>query len=160
MRPERQPRKSRTNAMITRKGPPAEPAHPTARLRAAGLRPTRQRRLLAELLFKHGDRHVTAELLHQEASETGCPVSLATIYNALHQFTAAGLLRQVVVESTRSYFDTNTNRHQHFYDEEQGELIDIAGDSIAVTGVPEPPEGMAVAQVDVVVRIRQASKSL
>ncbi|MGH6876520.1 MAG: iron response transcriptional regulator IrrA [Rhizomicrobium sp.] len=146
--------------MAARKGPSAESAQASATLKGAGLRPTRQRRLLAELLFRRGDRHVTAELVHQEAQESGCQVSLATVYNALHQFTAAGLLRQVVVEPTRSYFDTNTDLHQHFYDEEHGALIDIAGESIAVTGVPVPPEGMAIAQVDVVVRIRRREKSL
>lgn len=133
-------------------------AHPTAaaRLREAGLRPTRQRRLLADLLFHHGNRHVTAERLHHEAARAGFHVSLATVYNTLHQFTAAGLLRQVVVDSARNHFDTNTEPHQHFYDEADGELIDIAGDSISVSGLPAPPEGMAVAAVDVVVRLRPA----
>jgi Fur family iron response transcriptional regulator len=134
--------------------------NPLARLRAAGLRPTRQRRLLASLLFVQGDRHVTAELLHQEAEESGCHVSLATIYNTLHQFTAAGLLRQVVVDSARKYFDTNTDSHQHFYNEEEGRLTDISGDAITVSGLPKPPEGMTVAQVDVVVRLRPANKSV
>jgi Fur family iron response transcriptional regulator len=127
-----------------------------AKLRAAGLRPTRQRRRLAELLFQGGDRHLTAELLHQEAEDTGCHVSLATIYNTLHQFTAAGLLRQVVVDSARNYFDTNTLPHQHFYDEQAGRLTDISGEAITVAGLPEPPDGMAVAQVDVVIRLRPA----
>jgi Fur family iron response transcriptional regulator len=132
---------------------------PVARLRAAGLRPTRQRRLLARLLFRQGDRHVTAELLHQEAGESGCAVSLATIYNTLHQFTAAGLLRQVVVDSARNYFDTNTSSHQHFYDEEGGLLSDIDGECVTVSGLPEPPAGMAVASVDVVVRLRPVNKT-
>jgi Fur family iron response transcriptional regulator len=132
---------------------------PIARMRSAGLRPTRQRRLLAGLLFREGDRHVTAELLHQEAEDSGCHVSLATVYNALHQFTAAGLLRQVVVDSARNYFDTNTAPHQHFYDEEEGHLTDIAGDALKVAGLPEPPKGMAIARVDVVVRLRSAGKS-
>ncbi|MGH6889366.1 MAG: iron response transcriptional regulator IrrA [Rhizomicrobium sp.] len=124
------------------------------RLRKAGLRPTRQRRLLADLLFRHGYRHVTAEILHQEAERSGHRVSLATVYNTLHQFTAAGLLRQVVVDSSRNHFDTNTEPHQHFYDEAEAELIDIPGDAIAVTGLPAPPKGMAVSAVDVVVRLR------
>jgi Fur family iron response transcriptional regulator len=132
------------------------PGDPSAKLRAAGLRPTRQRRLLAGLLFRNGDRHVSAELLHLEAEESGCHVSLATVYNTLHQFTAAGLLRQVVVDSARNYFDTNTGPHQHFYDEQEGRLTDIAGDAITVSGLPEPPKGMAVSQVDVVVRLRRA----
>lgn len=127
----------------------------TARLRAAGLRPTRPRALLAELLFRQGNRHVTAELLHQEAKASGRRVSLATVYNTLHQFTAAGLLQQVVVEPSRSYFDTNTGPHQHFFDEDEAALIDIAGDAISVTGLPQPPRGTAVSRVDVVVRIRR-----
>jgi Fur family iron response transcriptional regulator len=113
---------------------------------------------LAGLLFGHGDRHVTAELLHQEAEDSGCHVSLATVYNTLHQFTAAGLLRQVVVDSVRNYFDTNTTPHQHFFDEEEGHLTDIAGDAIKVAGLPEPPKGMVVARVDVVVRLRPSGK--
>lgn len=124
------------------------------RLRAVGLRPTRQRRLLADLLFQHGHRHVTAELLHQEAKEAGCPVSLATVYNALHQFTDAGLLQQVIVEASQSHFDTNVGPHQHFYEEEAGRLTDISAD-IGVSGLPQPPKGTKIQRVDVVVRIRR-----
>ncbi|HUJ47550.1 MAG TPA: Fur family transcriptional regulator [Rhizomicrobium sp.] len=125
------------------------------RLRAAGLRPTRQRIALAGLLgWEH--RHVTAEALHEEAKRAGIPVSLATVYNTLHQFTHAGLLNQVVVDSARSYFDTNTGSHQHFFCEDDGELIDIPGDAIEVSRVPQPPKGMAVDRVDVVVRVKRA----
>lgn len=152
-----QPRKTRAGQgkMAKRKAPRREADKSSGRLRAAGLRPTRQRLSLAELLFRHGDRHVTAELLHQEALDAGFAVSLATVYNTLHQFTAAGLLQQVIVEPQRSYFDTNTGPHQHFYDETGGDLIDIPGDSIAVSGLPAPPRGTAVARVDVVVRLRR-----
>src|ERR1700722_3879011 len=136
------------------------PVDPVARLRTAGLRPTRQRRLLAKLLFQRGDRHITAELLHQEAKDSGCHVSLATVYNTLHQFTAAGLLSQVVVDAGRNYFDTNTGAHQHFYDEDEGQLTDIAGEAITVSGLPKPPDGMNVASVDVVVRLRRATKAV
>ena len=142
--------------MASRKRHADFPTDPLVRLRAAGLRPTRQRRQLANLLFRNGDRHVTAEILHQEAEDSGCHVSLATVYNTLHQFTAAGLLRQVVVDSARNYFDTNTGPHQHFYNEEEGHLTDISGDAITVSGLPKPPDGMAVASVDVVVRLRSA----
>ena len=126
-----------------------------ARLRGAALRPTRQRVDLVGLLFGKGERHVTAESLHDEAARAGVPVSLATVYNTLHQFTEAGLLRQVVVDASRSYFDTNTREHQHFFVEEEGELIDIPGEKIAVAGVPAPPKGMAVDRIDVVVRVRR-----
>jgi Fur family iron response transcriptional regulator len=130
-------------------------AKATARLRAAGLRPTRQRVELAGLLFRDCDRHVTAENLHDEVSGAGVKVSLATVYNTLHQFTQAGLLRQVIVDAARSYFDTNTGDHQHFFLEDEGMLIDIA-EHIAVSGVPTPPAGMAVDRVDVVVRVKRS----
>jgi Fur family iron response transcriptional regulator len=127
----------------------------TARLRHVGLRPTRQRVELAGLLFKDCDRHVTAENLHDEVTKAGVKVSLATVYNTLHQFTEAGLLRQVIVDAARSYFDTNTGDHQHFFLEKEGLLIDIPGESIAVAGVPTPPAGLTVDRVDVVVRVRR-----
>ena len=129
-------------------------AKATQRLRAAGLRPTRQRVELAGLLFREHDRHVTAESLHDEVTGAGVKVSLATVYNTLHQFTGAGLLRQVIVDAARSYFDTNTGDHQHFFLEDEGMLIDIA-EHIAVSGVPTPPPGMAVDRVDVVVRVKR-----
>jgi Fur family iron response transcriptional regulator len=110
--------------------------------------------LLAQLLGAE-HRHVSAESLHREAQRAGMPVALATVYNTLHQFTEAGLLREVVVGSGRSYFDTNTGDHQHFYCEQDGELIDIPGETIAVAGVPRPPKGAAIDRVDVVVRIRR-----
>lgn len=126
------------------------------KLRAAGLRPTRQRMELAGHLFRGHDRHVTAESLHDEVVAAGIKVSLATVYNTLHQFTAAGLLRQVVVDAARGYFDTNTGDHQHFFLEDEGTLIDIPGDAIRVAGVPAAPTGMAVDRVDVVVRVKRA----
>jgi Fur family iron response transcriptional regulator len=128
----------------------------TARLRAAGLRPTRQRNELAKLLFHGCNRHLTAEALHAEAVAEGVRVSLATVYNTLHQFTQAGLLRQVVVDATRSYFDTNTGEHQHFYHEDDGMLTDIPGSDMSVGHIPVPPPGTKVERVDVVVRVRRA----
>ena len=127
-----------------------------ARLRDAKLRPTRQRVDLVGLLFRAGDRHVTAESLHAEAARAGVQVSLATVYNTLHQFTEAGLLRQVVVDASRTYFDTNTGNHQHFFVQDEATLIDIPGENIAVAGVPAPPKGMSVERIDVVVRVRRA----
>jgi Fur family iron response transcriptional regulator len=125
------------------------------RLREAGLRPTRQRLELAGLLFVGEDRHLSAESLHAAAQDAGIKVSLATVYNTLHQFTAVGLLRQVVVDASRSYFDTNIGDHQHFYCEDEGRLIDIPGETIAVAGVPAPPEGTTIDRVDVVIRLRR-----
>ena len=139
----------------TLREPKNSSAQATARLREAGLRPTRQRVELAGVLFQSGDRHVTAESLHDEVANAGVKVSLATVYNTLHQFTEAGLLRQVIVDAARSYFDTNTGDHQHFFVEKEGLLIDIPGESIAVAGVPSPPAGLSVDRVDVVVRVRR-----
>ena len=126
------------------------------RLKAAGLRPTRQRLALAKLLFEPqsgGDRHITAEHLHAEAVAESVRVSLATVYNSLHQFTAAGLLREVVVEPGRSYFDTNVSDHHHFYFEDGGRLQDIPGEQVQLEGLPKPPEGTRVARIDVIVRL-------
>ncbi len=124
------------------------------RLRRAGLRPTRQRVLLATILFGQGDRHVSAEMLHAEVIAAGEQVSLATVYNSLHQFTAAGLLRELAVDGSKAYFDTNVSNHNHFFIEDRGELIDIDGDSIRVDGLPKPPDGMEISHIDVVVRLR------
>jgi Fur family iron response transcriptional regulator len=108
-----------------------------------------------QLLFGKGHRHVTAEGLHEEALAGGMPVSLATVYNAMHQFTAAGLLREVTVDGTRTYFDTNIGDHHHFYCEDDGTLVDIDGDGIEVAGLPTPPLGAKVDRVDVIVRLRR-----
>ncbi len=126
----------------------------SARLRSADLRPTRQRLALVKLLGTE-HRHVTAEMLHEEAEKAGVGVSLATVYNTLHQFTEAGFLREVVVDSGRSYFDTNTGAHHHFFCEEDGSLIDIPGEAIDVARVPAAPKGLAVDRVDVVVRVKR-----
>ncbi|MCB1548724.1 MAG: transcriptional repressor [Hyphomicrobiaceae bacterium] len=123
-------------------------------LRKAGLRPTRQRMALASLLFGEGDRHVTAEKLHEEAVASGERVSLATVYNTLHQFQRAGLLRELAIDGSRAYFDTNTSNHNHFFIEQDGVLVDIPGDGIRVDGLPEPPVGMTVSHIDIVVRLK------
>ena len=124
-----------------------------AKLKDAGLRPTRQRLSLAKLLFESGDRHVSAEDIHAEAAAHRISVSLATIYNTLHQFTAAGLLREVVVEPGRSYFDNNITPHHHFFIEGEGRLVDIPAAEVALSQLPTPPAGMKVARVDVIVRL-------
>ena len=125
-----------------------------AKLRSAGLRPTRQRVALADLLFGAGDRHVSAEALHGEAVAARVPVSLATVYNTLNQFTLAGLLREVAIEGDRSYFDTNTSNHFHYFIEEEGRLIDIGEGNIEVTGLPPLPEHTEIGRIDVIVRLR------
>lgn len=124
-------------------------------LRGVGLRPTRQRLALARLLFEGEDRHVTAEMLHVEAVSAKVRVSLATVYNTLHQFTAAGLLREIVVDASRSYFDTNTTQHHHFFLEESGQLQDIAGERLSLVDLPAPPTGTAIDRVDVIIRLKE-----
>jgi Fur family iron response transcriptional regulator len=128
------------------------------RLKGAGLRPTRQRVALGVLLFGNGDRHVTAEVLHDEALRDRIPVSLATVYNTLHQFTEAGLLREVAIEGARTYFDTNMSDHMHFYFEHDGALMDIDQSSLTVYP-PEPPEGMEISRIDVLVRLVKKSET-
>ncbi|WP_366936210.1 iron response transcriptional regulator IrrA [uncultured Nitratireductor sp.] len=125
------------------------------RLRDAGLRPTRQRIALADLLFAAGDRHVSAEALHEEAQNAGFSVSLATVYNTLHQFTEAGMLRIVQVEGARTYFDTNVSDHHHFFYEEDETVFDIPSRGVEVRNLPEPPDGTEIANVDIVVRLRR-----
>ena len=124
------------------------------RLRHHGLRPTRQRIALADLLFAKGDRHLTVEELHEEAVAANVPVSLATVYNTLHQFTEAGLIRVLAVESAKTYFDTNTSDHHHYFVEGRNEILDLPLSNLTIENLPEPPEGMEIAHVDVVIRLR------
>jgi Fur family transcriptional regulator, iron response regulator len=137
--------------------PHREASRPEVRgmLKRAGLRPTRQRMALGEILFGRGNRHISAEGLHEEALLSHVGVSLATVYNTLHQFTGAGLLREVAVDGSKTYFDTNTSDHNHFFVEDDGEVLDIPGAPLTVGEVPEPPPGYEVTRVDVVVRLRR-----
>ena len=126
----------------------------SGKLRAAGLRTTKQRLALADLLFSGGNRHITAEILHAEARANGLAVSQATIYNTLNQFHEAGLLREVIVEQGRSYFDTNLSDHHHFYVENESRLIDIDNQDIAIGDLPQTPTGFEPVGVDVIIRLR------
>lgn len=123
-------------------------------LRAVGLKPTRQRLALGALLFGAGHRHVSCESLFEEARAAGADLSLATVYNTLHQFRDAGLVREVHLDAGRRWFDTNVGEHHHFYVEETGALVDIPADSVKFDALPSPPRGYAVEGVDVVVRVR------
>lgn len=125
-----------------------------AKLRAAGLRPTRQRVALGWLLFAKGDRHITAEKLQEEAEASRVPISLATIYNSLHQFTEAGLLREIAVDGSKTYFDTNVAHHDHFLVEGSNQLIDIPQVAVDTLALPPRPAGTQIARVEVVVRLR------
>ena len=127
-------------------------------LRQVGLRPTRQRMALGWILFGKGDRHLTAEALYEEASRAKVPVSLATIYNTLHQFTEVGLLRQVGVDGSKAYFDTNNSQHHHFFVQDENDLFDIPGTDVIVGKMPTPPEGYEIARIDVVVRLHRKER--
>ena len=110
---------------------------------------------LIQLLFAKSDRHVTAEMLYEEATRAKVPVSLATVYNTLHQFTDFGLLRQVAVDASKTYFDTNNSAHHHFFIEDKNELIDIPMGNLLLGKIPTPPEGYEIACIDVIVRLRR-----
>ncbi len=125
-------------------------------LAGAGLRPTRQRLALATLLVGDGrDRHVTAESLFEAAGCSGASVSLATVYNTLRSFTEAGLMSEITVDGSRSYFDTRIDEHAHFFWEDSGDLTDAPRDAVAFARVPEAPEGAEISRIDVVVRVRK-----
>ena len=126
-----------------------------SKLRRAGLRPTRQRVALGLLLFGRGDRHVTAETLFEEAGKARANISLATVYNTLHQFTEAGLLREIAVDGSKTRFDTNITNHHHFLIEDTGVLMDIPAAKIDLGQLAAVPEGMEIARVDVLVRLRR-----
>jgi Fur family transcriptional regulator, iron response regulator len=143
-----------TSSQIARPGDARRPEI-RSMLRGSGLRPTRQRMALAGILFAHGNRHISAEGLHEEAMAHRVPVSLATVYNTLHQFTEAGLLREVAVDGSKTYFDTNTSEHHHFFVEDDNEVLDIEPGLIGLGEVPEPPPGYEISRVDVVVRLRR-----
>lgn len=123
-------------------------------LKRTGLRPTRQRQCLTLSLFGSGEgRHVTAEALHAEARAAGYAVSLATIYNTLNAFTQAGLVREIAIGGNKRFFDTNTSNHNHFHIAREGRLLDIDDAGLRVDGLPQPPPGMRIAHVDVVVHL-------
>lgn len=125
-------------------------------LASAGMRPTRQRQALAALLVADGkDRHVTAESLHAAALAAGESVSLATVYNTLRAFCEAGLINEITVDGSRSYFDTRLDDHPHFFWEEEGRLEDAPAEDLQITRLPALPAGAAMARVDVVIRLRR-----
>ncbi len=129
------------------------------RLRAANLRPTRQRVALGWLLFAKGNRHVTAERVYEEAKAVGASVSVATVYNTLNQFTRAGLLREVAVEGSKAYFDTDPSPHAHFLFEDTGAMQDIPPVELDGLALPHVPEGYEAERIDLVVRLRRIKTS-
>src|SRR3954454_21420891 len=125
-------------------------------LRKVGLPPPRQRMALGWILFGKGDRHLTAEMLYEEASRAKVPVSLATVYNTLHQFTEVDFLRQVARYVSKTYCDTNVSDHLHFFVEGENALVDIPNAEVMLDRMPHAPPGYEVARIDVVVRLRKA----
>jgi Fur family iron response transcriptional regulator len=125
-----------------------------AMLREAGLRPTQQRVVLAELLFAQGDRHLTAEMLHNEAAQSGRKVSLATVYNTLNLLAKMGMLREIGVDGSTTYFDTRTGDHHHFFIEGAGEIRDIPMTQIRIGKMATVPDGYEISRVDLVIRLR------
>jgi Fur family transcriptional regulator, iron response regulator len=125
------------------------------KLRRVGLRPTRQRVSLGWLLFAKGDRHISAEMLYEEAMKARVPVSLATVYNTLHQFTQAGLLRELAIDGAKTFFDTDNSDHHHFVVDGEDKVIDIPASAVDVAELPPPPDGYEISRVDVVVRLRK-----
>ncbi len=127
-------------------------------LASADLRPTRQRLALAELLVGDGNnRHVTAEMLYAASSERADGVSLATVYNTLRAFCDAGLMTEVTIGGNKSYFDTRTDDHPHYFWEDENRLTDAPSDAVAFAKLPEAPEGAEIDRVDVVIRVRKKS---
>ncbi|GGC20305.1 transcriptional repressor [Marivita lacus] len=125
-------------------------------LSKGGVRPTRQRVALASLLVGDGkNRHVTAESLFAAVQNTGDQVSLATVYNTLRAFCDAGLMQEVTVDGARSYFDTNTHDHPHFFWEDEGRLTDAPADQLEIARLPRPPEGAEISSVNVVIKLRK-----
>ncbi len=124
-------------------------------LQSVGLRPTRQRMALGWLLFGKGGRHLTAEMLYEEACQAKVPVSLATVYNTLNQLMELGLVRQINVDGAKTYFDTNVSAHHHFYFEHNYELCDIPDPTFTLNAIPSVPEGFEIARIDLVVRLRK-----
>lgn len=124
-------------------------------LRQAGLRPTRQRLMLGEFLFSHGGRHVTADMIYTEAVAANMSISRATVYNTLNQLTDAGLLRQIGVDGSKSFFDTNPGRHHHFFVDHEDRLLDVPAPGVGIEQLPQPLPGYEVVGVDVIVHLRR-----
>jgi len=118
-----------------------------------GIRPTKIRKAIAGLLFDGHDKHVTVDDVIDMARLAEVKTSVASVYNTLNQFAAAGLLRRVTVEQGKAFFDTNLTDHHHFFYEDEDRLEDIPTGSIQVSGLPKLPEGRSVKAIDVTVRI-------
>ena len=119
----------------------------------SGIRPTKQRRILAKILFEKGNRHISAEELYSEVRKQDRQISMATVYNTLKQFTTLGLIREIVVDKSKSLYDTNNKNHYHLYIEDEGKIIDIPTKNINLD-IPSIPACLQLHNIDIIVRIR------
>jgi Fur family iron response transcriptional regulator len=124
-----------------------------ARLRRAGVSPTVQRRRIAEVLLTRL-QHLSADEILARVNERGDPVSKATVYNTLRVFLERGLVREVIVDPQRTFYDSNTEHHHHFYNEHTGELTDFSSGALRISGVPEAPAGTVARTMELVVRVQ------
>ena len=123
------------------------------KIEESGIRPTKQRRVLAKLLFQKGDRHISAENLFDEVKKEDRKISMATIYNTLKQFTNLGLIREIVVDKNKSLYDTNNKPHYHLYIEDEGKIHDIPTNNINLD-LPSVPACLTLHNIDIIVRVR------
>ena len=129
------------------------------KLSSNGIRPTKQRMILAKLLFENGKRHISAEKLYDEVKKDNRKISLATIYNSLKQFSSIGLIREIVVDQNKSIYCTNKEEHYHLYIEDEEKIIDIPKKNIDLN-IPQMPACMNLHNVDVIVRIRTLKENI
>ena len=123
------------------------------RLESNGIRATKQRRILAKLIFNKGKRHISAEILFDEVKKDERKISMATVYNTLKQFTSLGLIREIVVDQNKSLYCNNNQSHYHLYIEDEGKVIDIPTKNIDLN-IPSIPACLQLHNIDVIVRIR------
>ena len=117
-----------------------------------GITPTQQRILIAqEMLHKH--QHLSADQVLQRVNAHSNTVSKDTVYNTLGLFTEKGMIKEVIVDSSKVFYDSNTKPHHHFYDVDTGSLHDICSENLAIEGLPEPPSAMTIKDIDVIVRV-------
>lgn len=130
-------------------------SHIREALSKAGMRPTRQRMAIGNLLLCGDHQHVSADELHLKLGQTGYTMSLATVYNTLNQFASAGLIRKISVSGQRTFFDTNAHNHQHFYLEDEDRMIDISGDILQLQPMPLAPSGYHITKIDVLISLKK-----
>ena len=123
------------------------------KIESSGIRPTKQRRVLAKILFEKGNRHVSADELFFDVKKEDRKISMATVYNTLKQFTSLGLLKEVVVDQNKSLYCTNHKSHYHLYIEDEGKIVDIPTKNIDLN-IPSIPACLQLHNIDVIVRIR------